>query len=158
MPNVNDEYEVIGWGETIKRDPKTFPELTEGDYDFTIIDVTRGEHDGTGAIPVVCPKFQINLQVSNGEISGRVRDNFYFVKKWKWKIDQLLESVGLFQTDEDGFNTDNIMNLIGMTGRCKLSKSGKFTNVNRYYRQAATDTQGFTQSTAQSPFQGSLFK
>ena len=158
MPNMNDEYEVIGWGEKIKRDPKVFPELEDGDYDFTIIDVVRGEHDGTGFIPVVCPKFTINLQVSNGKISGRVRDTFHFVKKWKWKIDQLLESVGLFQDENEEFDTNQIMNLIGMTGRCRLVKSGKYTNVNKYYKQSQTDTQGFTPTTAQSPFQGkSLF-
>lgn len=149
-----NDYEVLSWDSMVNEESE-FPDLPDGDYDFTVLNVERAMHDGSSAgIPVECPKFIIQYRVSNGEVSGPIRDTFYLLKKWEWKLSAFLLAIGQKNHDEP-VSLQKIASAAGATGRCKIGKSkdGKYTNIQKYYPLKPTTMQGFTPvNNASSPF------
>ena len=150
---ASNEFEILNWDAEINQESEV-PDYPEGDYDFSVTNVERAMHDGTGGIPVECPKFIVTYRVSNGQVSGPIRDTFYCVKKYEWKLSAFMLAVGLKHHGEP-INLQKFTSAVGMTGRCRLAKSkdGKYTNINKYYENKPAPTQGYTFTAQQMPQQ-----
>ena len=100
--------------------------LPDGEYDFIVEDVERGNYQGGKKIPP-CPKAILTLKVAdaNGK-AHKVFNNIFLCKSMKWKIAELFESIGLIGPNGE-INMENWDKAIGRSGKAYI-KQRTYTN------------------------------
>lgn len=89
--------EAFSWNDSITGEQVAAKKLlTEGVYEFTVIDVKKGEYFGSEKLPR-CLKAEVHLSVGEGESNCKLRTNLYLHKTQEWKLSSFFESVGLKQ-------------------------------------------------------------
>jgi hypothetical protein len=89
--------------------------LPEGEHDFTITEVYAFENskNGNEMLPV-------RLVIKSGNDNVGVTDNLVFTEKAKFRIDQLLKSIGRNPAPGAAVDFNNPGWLRGMKGRCYI--------------------------------------
>ncbi|MEZ0299998.1 MAG: hypothetical protein ACAI35_26385 [Candidatus Methylacidiphilales bacterium] len=93
-------------------DPEDRQILPAGDYDFAIAEVFAFETSSKGSeyLPI---KLRIKPE-------GMVYDNLLFTEKAKFRIDQLLKSIGRAPLPGTAVDFDDPTWLVGCRGRCRI--------------------------------------
>ena len=123
---------ALGWEDEINDD---HVDLQPGTYQFRVMKLTRGRHDGADWMPP-CNKVEAELVITEPTTGEDViiRDTLYLHVKGKWKICKFFESLGIKKKGEPLKMTWNI---IGRTGWANTilkegSRGGKFANIKSY--------------------------
>ena len=73
--------------------------LPEGDYLFQVVEVERGQHEGSARLPR-CNKATITLEVFTAEGRPRIRTILFMHTAMEWKIWDFFLSIGLARRGE----------------------------------------------------------
>lgn len=156
MNNMLDENRPIGWDEDfIVQEESEFVTLEEGDYDFEIVNFERTQYSGSEKVPP-CMRLDVKLRVTDGIKTATITEKIFLIKKFEWKLSDLLASVGLAKT-KDAARPAMIQQSIGLKGRCHVTKtegtkSGTFfNNVSKFHRKAENQLSGFTPAPSATP-------
>ena len=92
MDNNNN---LMGYDDYIENE-SSFILLPEGNYEFTVRNVIRGEYSGSsGKIPAGCKMVTAELEVVGKEGATTINENFYLMKTLEWKISAFYLSIGM---------------------------------------------------------------
>ena len=84
---------VIDWDGVIEDDGNGFVLLDEGDYEFTVSGLERGQHNGSAKIPP-CGKAILTLQVATPQGVAEIKENLLLHKSMEWKLSSFFRSIG----------------------------------------------------------------
>lgn len=94
-------------------DDRNYIVLPPGEYDFVIVEVYEFETTKSGN-----EYLPIKLQIQHEDVV--VYDNLVFSQKAKFRIDQLLKSIGKAPAPGSAVDFDDPSWLVGCKGRCRL--------------------------------------
>lgn len=129
MANYN-EFEEIGFEGTIEEEGSDFVLLPDGDYDFTVDKVVRTRHEASTNLPA-CNEVDVELTVWGPNDKTTIKERFFLVRKFEWKLSQFFLSIGLKKHGEQLVMRWNIE---GYRGKCKVY-------IDKYKKQDGSDGQ-----------------
>ena len=91
---MSKDTNIMDWNSVIEDDGQGFTLLEEGDYDFTVTDFERGQHNGSAKIPS-CPKALLTLSVETPHGVAEIKEGLILYKTMEWKISAFFRSIGL---------------------------------------------------------------
>lgn len=120
MDEMNNNGYELGWDSAIENEGTPFTVAEPGDYDFTVVNMERARFAGSAKMPP-CNQAKLTLRLSmpDGGICD-VKHNLFLHTKTEWKISEFFLAIGQKQKGQKLIPNWN--NLIGATGRCKVSK------------------------------------
>ena len=89
---------IMDWDDLITSDDDGI-KLLNGDYDFTVTEVTRTRYPGGDRIPA-CPMVRLTLTAADGDSRVPVTCALMLYRPMEWKISAFLRSVGLKKRGE----------------------------------------------------------
>lgn len=123
---MNNENEIIGWGETFIAEESSFKLFQPGNYAFVVTGFERKIYDGNSdKIQNGTPFAEITMEFSGPEGTTLTSDRLYMTKKWQWKLTQFFTGIGQAPVLGQPFSP-NWNNVIGSRGTAKL-RINKFT-------------------------------
>lgn len=129
---MNNENEVIGWGDSFQAEESSFKLLPAGEYNFTVTGFERKIYDGnSNKIQNGTPYAEVTLKVSGAEGESEVSDRIFMLKKWQWKLTQFFAGIGQSPIIGQPFQP-NWSNVVGSQGRVKLI-------VNKYTKRDGSE-------------------
>lgn len=86
---------ALDWGDTISEESSSFQLIEEGDYEFTVIKLARGRHDGSEKLPP-CAKAILTLGIiKNGQKVTEIEHNLFLHTKVEGLLSAFFLAVGL---------------------------------------------------------------
>lgn len=113
---MTDFERELNWDDEINEE-SNFILLPDGEYDFTVIDFTRGRHNGSAKLPS-CLKAELTLEVSGKEGKAQVKHNLFLHTKTEGLLSQFFISIGQKKHGEPLRMNWNAVK--GAKGRCLL--------------------------------------
>ena len=120
----------LGWDDEISNDSSYEP-LPEGTYDFVVVGIERGRHNGSDKLPP-CNKAPVEIKVTGSGRSTTIKNNFFLHTKTEGLICAFFTSIGV-RKDGEPYRMDWSNNIIGKTGRCKIGIRQYTGNDGREY-------------------------
>ena len=117
--NQNTQVGALDWDSTIEQE-SNFKILEPGIYNFRVINMERGNHDGSENMSP-CPKAILTINAKNVETEeeGEVGYiNLFLHSKMEWKLSEFFISIGQKNPGEP--LRPNWNNVIGSSGKCEL--------------------------------------
>lgn len=117
---MNNEGYELGWDSQIENEGTPFVVAEPGDYNFTVVNMERARFNGSAKMPP-CNQAKLTLRMAmpDGSICD-VKHNLFLHTKTEWKLSEFFLSIGQKQKGQK--LVPNWNNLIGATGRCKVTK------------------------------------
>jgi hypothetical protein len=116
MADQTTGYE-LSWDGPIENDSQ-FTLLPEGEYDFEVMAVERGRHDGSAKLPP-CNKAVVTIRLSSPDgPSSTIQHNFFLHSSTEGILCAFFVAVGLRKHGEKF--TMNWPATVGKRGRCKV--------------------------------------
>lgn len=84
---------VLDWDSAIEDDGNGFILLDEGDYDFVVSGMERGQHNGSAKIPA-CGKAILTLSVETPQGVAEIKENLLLHKSMEWKLSSFFRAIG----------------------------------------------------------------
>lgn len=100
-----------------------FEPVPEGEYDFVVESVERGQYNGSAKM-AACPIAKVTLRLVGGACDGRkLFENFFLNSKAAWKIGQFYVCIGLRAADAPKEQKLKMewSRCPGCTGRCHVT-------------------------------------
>ena len=108
---------VLDWDSTIEDDGNGFVLLEEGDYDFVVSGMERGQHNGSAKIPA-CGKAMLTLSVESPQGVAEIKESLLLHKSMEWKLSSFFRSIGQKKHGERlNMNWDAVL---GSAGRAHI--------------------------------------
>ena len=111
-----NEFDEIGFEGMIEEESGGFTLLPDGDYDFTVNNITRGRYEGSEKMPA-CNSVTVELNVWGANDKTVISERFFLVRKFEWKLSQFFLSIGV---KKHGEPLNMRWNIEGMKGKCKV--------------------------------------
>lgn len=124
MDNYNNSTAALTWDSVIQEESSGFMLLPAGEYDFKVISMNRGFHNGTEKLPK-CPKAELEIELTGPEGTTRVNHNLFLHQKTEGLLSAFFISIGLKKHGEPLAMNWNVVP--GAHGRCKV-KIHEWTN------------------------------
>jgi hypothetical protein len=115
------EEQVNDWDEIVITDDDEggFELIPAGEYDFTVLGYTNGNHQGSAKLPA-CKKVVVKIRIEeNGEPLGELEENLFCHMKMKGLLFCFFRSIGLKKHGEP--LVIDWSAIAGLTGRCKVT-------------------------------------
>ena len=93
MSDVNNN-EAMGWDDSIENEGQEFVLLDEGDYEFTVEKMERGQFNGSAKLSP-SPKATLTLAVATDRGTAHVKTDLILNRALEWKLCQFFLSIGL---------------------------------------------------------------
>lgn len=120
----------LEWNGTIEQDGNDFVVFPEGDYEFTVSKVERGEHPGSEKIGP-CPKANLELTVKCPLGTSTIKDALFLDDSVEWKLSSFFRSVGLKEHGKSYVMDWN--GSIGRKGRAHIIENKYIGNNGKEY-------------------------
>lgn len=142
---MNQERE-LSWDDPIENDGLEFVVLSEGDYDFEVIEFERGRHPGSDKLPP-CNKAVIHIRVEGKEGVSVIRHNLFLHTKTEGMLCAFFNAIG--QRAKGERITMNWNAVVGSKGKAKVgirkwtNDEGKemvFNEIKKFYEPEAQQT------------------
>lgn len=118
---MNEENQVIGWGDSFQAEESSFKLLPAGEYDFVVIGFERKIYDGNSSkIQNGTPYAEITVKIYGAEGETEVTDRLYMMVKWQWKLTQFFAGIGQAPVIGQAFSP-NWNAVVGSRGKAKVS-------------------------------------
>lgn len=139
---------AIEFGQAISQESQ-FVEIPDGEYDFKVEDVERGQYNGSEKIPP-CNAMRVNLEISMPDGGkGHISENFPLWDNMEWKLSEFFISIGMKKKGEPMPACNWFTEVPGRTGRCRVVQkpgkkdpSKKFSNVDKFLEPQAKNWAG----------------
>ncbi|WP_124098339.1 DUF669 domain-containing protein [Ruminococcus sp. Marseille-P6503] len=115
-----NDFREYGWEDEISEEGGAYPLLPEGDYDFTVVKIERGRHEGSEKIPP-CNKAIVTFSVWGAEDKIEITENYLLCNKLEWKLSEFFLSVGLKKHGEP--LKMNWGKAVGAKGKCHVIRN-----------------------------------
>lgn len=126
-------------------DRPSFTILPEGDYNFTVKDVSIKDYDGSAKLPP-CKCLVVNMMIDGGDAGiGSCRYNIYLVNKNARRLRDFLACVGKISPDTHNFTlSPTLLDVSNLSGRGHFTTRdyGGKTYQDFRYALPAEDKQG----------------
>ncbi len=126
-----DDFREYGWEDEISEEGGEYTLLPEGDYDFTVLKIERGRHDGSAKIPP-CNKAIVTFEIQGEEGKVEVVENYLLCNKLEWKLSEFFLAVGLKKHGEP--LKMNWTKAVGAKGKCRVF-------INKYTKKDGSEGQ-----------------
>lgn len=113
----NNNAAALAWDSVIQEESSGFTLLPAGEYDFTVISMNRGYHNGSEKLPP-CPKAELEIELSGSEGTTRVNHNLFLHQKTEGLLSAFFISIGMKKHGEP--LAMNWSAVYGSHGRCKV--------------------------------------
>lgn len=145
MPDNNRAFD---WDSEVEYQESSYEPLPEGDYMFTVVDMERGNYNGSDRIPP-CPVAKITMDVKDAAgHTGQVQDRLYLCESSRWKLCQFFVGIGQIRKDQvqngqklrfDWTKVKGARGTLKLTVSTREYQGKKYTNnnVQTYYEPAA---------------------
>ncbi len=111
------EFErAFSWDDEIEKESE-FTLLPEGDYDFTVESMERGQFNGSDKMPP-CPMAILNVRVSGKEGATTIKHNLFLHTRSEWALSAFFKSIGQKKSGEK--MRMNWQLVPGSHGRCHV--------------------------------------
>lgn len=140
----------LGWDDTIEHDSPDFILLPEGDYDFTVTELSRERHTGSAKLPP-CNKAVLTLRFDTPDGTAFIKHNLFLHTKTEGMVCAFFTGIGQRKKGEPlkmNWNT-----VIGSTGRAKVTirewtgddgEVRKSNDIKRIYEKDSAEQKTFT--------------
>jgi len=142
----NDVERELGWDDAIENDSPEFVTLSEGDYDFEVIEFERGRHPGSDKLPP-CNKAVVHIKIEGKEGVTIIKHQLFLHTKTEGLLCAFFTGIG--QRQKGQRVTMDWLQVVGSKGRCKVgirkwtNDDGKeFTSneIKKFYEPEAQQT------------------
>lgn len=153
---MNDFIEY-GWEDEISEEGGEYTLLPEGDYDFMVLKIERGRHEGSEKIPP-CNKAIVTFEIQSPEGKRQISENYLLCNKLEWKLSEFFLAVGLKKHGEP--LKMNWTKAVGAKGKCHVfinkytKRDGSEGESNKIKKLYAYDEQVDTVKPASTPATG----
>lgn len=120
----NNDMAALAWDSVIQAESSGFTLLPAGEYDFKVISMSRGFHNGSEKLPK-CPKAELEIEIAGTEGTARINHNLFLHQKTEGLLSAFFISIGMKKHGEPLAMNWNAVP--GSTGRCKI-KVDNWTN------------------------------
>lgn len=128
----------LDWDDEITKDEQIII-LPDGDYNFVINGIERGQYNGSDKIPP-CKMVTVTFGIDNAMGNVTVQERYYLVASQEWKLSQLFTGVGLKKKNEPLRMNWNA--LPGKVGKCKIGhrtyNGNEYNQVQRIHPATAS--------------------
>jgi hypothetical protein len=130
----SNEMAALAWDSVISEESSGFTLLPPGEYDFNVLSMSRGFHNGSEKLPK-CPKAELEVEISGTEGKTKLKHNLFLHQKTEGLLSAFFISIGLKKHGEPLAMNWNAVP--GSSGRCKVSirKSKNDKGEEREYNQ-----------------------
>lgn len=123
----------LNWEDIIENDGPEFVTLPEGDYDFEVIDLERGRHNGSDKLPP-CNKATVHIKVTGREGTVTIKHQLFLHTITEGMLCAFFTAIGQRKHGEK--LQMNWNRIIGSRGRAKVyidkwEKDGKEFTANK---------------------------
>lgn len=94
MADNTNMNEAMGWDDSIENEGQEFILLDEGDYEFTVEKMERGQFNGSAKLSP-SPKATLTLAVATDRGTAHVKTDLILNRALEWKLCQFFLSIGL---------------------------------------------------------------
>ena len=131
------EGRALEWGCEITQESQ-FVDIPDGEYDFKVESLERGQHNGSDKIPP-CNKMIVRLSIKMPDgTEPTIQEQFIMWSTMEWKLSQFFISIGLKKKGEPMPSCNWMTEIPGRTGRCKLKKQQDRNNPDKSYTHVDT--------------------
>lgn len=109
---------VLGWDDEIQEDSKGWEPLPAGEYDFRVLTVERGQHNGSGKLPP-CPKAIVTLEVEHEGQLHKIKNQLFLHSRTEGLLSAFFGSIGQKKHGEP--LKMNWATVEGSAGRAKIA-------------------------------------
>lgn len=95
--------------------------LAPGEYEFTVTKVEREHYDGGEKIPP-CNKVVAWLSIEAPAGTAKVRESFFLLSRFSWKLADFFRSIGAPTNPETGNVVMAWGSAVGARGRCRVKQ------------------------------------
>lgn len=88
-----DEGRVLGWDDEIQEDSRGWEPLPAGEYDFRVLAVEKGQHNGSAKLPP-CPKAIVTIQVEHEGATRDLKTNLFLHSKTEGLLSAFFGAIG----------------------------------------------------------------
>lgn len=128
----HQEGHALDWDSEINNDGEEFILIPDGEYTFTVKEVSRKDYPGSNKIPA-CKKIEIKMEITSPVGTATVKDDLILWSTMEWKMAAFFVSLGMREKGQKGFRPDwNAV--IGRSGLCK-------TNIREYTKKDGSQGQ-----------------
>lgn len=120
----------LEWNGTIEQDGNDYIVLPEGDYEFVVKSVEKGDHPGSEKIGP-CLKANLELVVKTPLGTSTIKDSLFLDDTVEWKLSSFFRSIGMKKHGES--YTMNWEASVGKTGRARLIENKYIGNNGKEY-------------------------
>ena len=113
----NNDMAALAWDSVIQEESSGFTLLPAGEYDFKVISMNRGFHNGSEKLPK-CPKAELEIELTGAEGTTRINHNLFLHQKTEGLLSAFFISIGLKRHGEPLQMNWNAVP--GASGRCKV--------------------------------------
>lgn len=109
---------MLNWDSEIQNDGGiNYITLPEGDYEFEVTNLEKGEHRGSAKIPP-CPKATLELTFATKQGISVVKENLFLDESAEWKLCQFFRCIG--QREHGQRYKMNWDKVVGARGRAHI--------------------------------------
>lgn len=129
----------LNWNSTINQDKKEFVPLPNGEYNFTVLTMTRARHTQSSESKLPdCPEADLDIEVSDGTQKIRIKHRLFLHSRCEGFLAEFFTAIGLKKKGEP--LVMDWSKVPGATGRCYVSQQkyqGKtFNKITEFYSPA----------------------
>lgn len=133
----------LGWDEPIENEGPEFVILPEGDYDFQVVNLERGRHNGSDKLPP-CNKAIVHIKIEGPEGESTIKHNLFLHTKTEGMLCAFFTAIGQRKKGERFEMKWN--SVVGAKGRAKVAikkwtyegKSYEGNEIKRFYEPEET--------------------
>lgn len=89
--------EALDWEAEIRDEAPEYTVLEPGEYMFTVEKAEMGRYQGGGKIGRACDRVTLTLRVDTDAGTAWVRDSFFLLTTWAWKIRAFYKCIGMLK-------------------------------------------------------------
>lgn len=151
QPTNNPTDDRLDWNDTITKDAPEFILLPEGEYNFRVKSVSKGNFNGSDKVPP-CSTSEVEIEIMDPQ-SGKpviIKHRFFMLRSKESFISQFYVCIGMKKKEEP--IKMNWPMTTGRTGRCVISqhagsRGGIFNQVKRFLEPETPTNVPFTPGT-----------
>lgn len=118
MENYNsNDMAALAWDSVIQEESSGFTLLPPGEYDFKVLELKRGYHNGSEKLPP-CNKAELEIEVTGAEGTIKLTHNLFLHQKTEGLLSAFFIAIGLKKHGEP--LAMNWSAVPGARGRCKV--------------------------------------
>lgn len=141
MAELMQDEVAYGFDEVVEVAPGEDSLLLEpGEYGFIVSKLERERYDGGEKMPP-CNKAVVWLSIETPAGTARVRESFFLLSRFGWKLAEFFKSLGAPTNPETGNVVMAWGSVVGASGRCKIKQreynNRTYNEVDKWLEPAA---------------------